>query len=393
MTPILAIAGTELRRLVRDKSNIFFVFILPLLLVLLIGMQFGGSFAPRLALHVGADAGPLGEELVAAVGATEVFELVPVDDPQAVVDAVSSGSATAGLTVPAGYDAMLRSGGEVDLGYVARQDGSGMALQATVESVVAEQNALVRAARLAVTEGDGDFDGALAAARVVAEVVPSVGVTTERLGESDFADFDNLGQFDLGASSQLLLFVFLTSLSGSAALIQTRQWGVATRMMSTPTSSQEVVLGTALGRYLIALVQALYIVIGTAVVFGVNWGDPLGAAAVILSFCLVSAAAGMLLGAAAHNDAQAGGLGVFLGLGLGALGGSMAPMEVFPETVRRVAHLVTPHAWGNDAFAELVRRDGGIGDILPELGVLIGVGLVLLALASWRLHRVTTRPS
>ena len=39
----LAIAGVELRRFLRDRSNIFFVFIFPLLLVLVIGSQFGGG--------------------------------------------------------------------------------------------------------------------------------------------------------------------------------------------------------------------------------------------------------------------------------------------------------------------------------------------------------------
>ena len=44
------------------------------------------------------------------------------------------------------------------------------------------------------------------------------------------------------------------------------------------------------------------------------------------------------------------------------------------------------------AFAELVRRDGTIVDILPQLGVLLAIGVVLLAVASWRLQRVITRP-
>ena len=37
---VLSIARTALRRLFRDRSNIFFVFVLPIALVLLIGAQF-----------------------------------------------------------------------------------------------------------------------------------------------------------------------------------------------------------------------------------------------------------------------------------------------------------------------------------------------------------------
>lgn len=68
----------------------------------------------------------------------------------------------------------------------------------------------------------------------------------------------------------------------------------------------------------------------------------------------------------------------------------MVPVEVFPETLRTLAGL-TPHAWAIDAFAELVRRDGTIVDILPQLGVLLAFAATFLALATWRLQRVLTR--
>jgi ABC-2 type transport system permease protein len=47
---VLAIARTELVRLFRDRSNLFFVFLFPLLLVVLIGAGFGGGFATRVGV-------------------------------------------------------------------------------------------------------------------------------------------------------------------------------------------------------------------------------------------------------------------------------------------------------------------------------------------------------
>ena len=72
-----------------------------------------------------------------------------------------------------------------------------------------------------------------------------------------------------------------------------------------------------------------------------------------------------------------------------AIGGSMVPIEIFPDAMRTVAH-VTPHAWGNDAFAELVRRDANVGGILRELGILAAYAVVLLALATWRFRKAIT---
>ena len=157
-------------------------------------------------------------------------------------------------------------------------------------------------------------------------------------------------------------------------------------MLSTPTSVGTILAGQTLGRLAVALLQALIIVVGSALFFGVHWGDPPATAAVVLAFCLVGAGAGMLIGSVFSNEEQAGPVSILIGLGLAALGGSMVPLEVFPPTVRTAAHL-TPHAWGNDAFSTLLKHGGGLGDVLGDVGVLLAFAAVLIALGMWRLRR------
>jgi ABC-2 type transport system permease protein len=224
------------------------------------------------------------------------------------------------------------------------------------------------------------------AAKVSADL-PGVAVRSTTTGETLFPE--DTGRFDVGASSQLLLFIFITPLTGAVALIETRRLGVSRRMLATPTPAGVILAGEALGRFLIAVLQALIIIVGSSVAFGVNWGDPLGAALIVVLFSLVGAGAGMLLGSVFNNDQQASSMALLLGLGLAALGGSMAPLEIFPEVMRTIAHF-TPHAWGNDAFAEIVRRGGGVADILAELGILAAYAVVLLSLATWRLRKAIT---
>ena len=45
------IAGVNLRRFFRDRSNVFWVFIFPILLILVLGAAFGGSSDPRLGVY------------------------------------------------------------------------------------------------------------------------------------------------------------------------------------------------------------------------------------------------------------------------------------------------------------------------------------------------------
>lgn len=384
----LAIGMSNIRRMLRERSNIFFVFIFPLALILLIGSQFGGGVKPAIGMYL-ADAGELATKIADEVESQESIDTRRFNTEAALVTAVERGHVQAGLFLPANIDNTVAASDVVEVGFVARPDGSGQQLQAIVGSAVADVMKPVGAAQFAMAESDSDFETAHGVARSIAGQAGGVEVSVTAVGEAIFPE--TLGQFDLGASSQLVLFVFLTALAGSAALILTRQLGISSRMLSTPTSVRSIVVGESMGRFGVALVQGLYIVVLTLIIFSVNWGDPLASLLLLVAFSAVGAGAGVLMGSVFSNDQQAGGVGVVLSLGLAALGGCMVPIELFSPTMQTVAHF-TPHAWALDGYAELVRRAGSTGDILLELGVLAGYAAVLFVLAAWRLRIAITRP-
>lgn len=122
------------------------------------------------------------------------------------------------------------------------------------------------------------FQDAYTRAHAVGDQLPGVEVAYQVAG-GERQNEEELGQFDSGAATQLVLFMFVNSLADSAALIQTRQYGVLRRMLATPTRAASVLLGETLGRFLVAMVQGLFIVAVAGLIFGVDWGDPLGVAA------------------------------------------------------------------------------------------------------------------
>ncbi len=89
----------------------------------------------------------------------------------------------------------------------------------------------------------------------------------------------------------------------------------------------------------------------------------------------------MLLGTLGRTEQQVSAIGLMLSLVLAALGGSMQPLEFFPDTLRRVA-FITPHAWMNDALWKILVEGAGLGQVWTSLLVLTLAGLALLGLAS-----------
>ena len=131
--------------------------------------------------------------------------------------------------------------------------------------------------------------------------------------------------------------------------------------------------------------QAILIVGIGSVLFGVSWGNPTAAAALVLVWAMVGTGAGMASGTMFRTPEQAGAIGPAIGIAFGMLGGCMWPLEIVPESVRALGHL-TPHAWAVDAWVELLSRGGGLADIAGYLAILALYAVVLLVFASLRLR-------
>jgi len=381
---ILVIAWTNLVRTLRDRLGLFFIVLMPMIIIITLGITYGGQGSVRVGV-VDADRGPFAVELVDAIGDVtgdaqiEIRRLATVDELR---DAVARGHVQFGLSIADGYDAALRAGQPGDVEFMAPPTTASSAVQATAERAVATQAALIRATRFATATNGISFDAALAAARTARAGAAGVSVTVASVVTSATS---RTSGFSIGAQSQLVLFMFLTSLVGAAELVLSRQLGISRRMLATPTGPWTIIAGEGLGRVGLAVFQGGFIVLASWLLFQVDWVDLGATVAIVAIFSFVGAGAAMLVGTIASNPSQAGALGPALGLVFGLLGGTMVPIEVFPEAMRTIAH-VTPHAWAMDAFRAMLFDDATLADIVPQLGVLVlfAIGLVTLAVLRFR---------
>jgi ABC-2 type transport system permease protein len=383
-------AGVTLLRLARDRLALFFVVLLPVVIILVVGLTFAEAGSERLPVGVlDQDGGPLGAELQAELATSPALEPRGYDGLDALRKAVRRGVVAAGVVVPAGYDQALRAeGADAQVTFVVDQTRSvPAAVRSAVAAAVSRQAAIVQAARFAEGTAGVSFDAALARARALSGEQEQVRVESTTIGGRENALPSG---FNYTAPSNLVLFVFITSLAGAAALVEERRLGVTRRMLAAPTTVSTILFGETLGRFLVALLQGLIIFVVGWLVFGVDWGDPPAALLLLTVFALVGTGAGMLFGSVLRTAEQATSIGPPVGIALGMLGGCMWPLAIVPEPMRLAGHLF-PHAWAMDAFIDLIAEDAGLAGIAGKLAVLAGFAAVLLALATWRLRRALVR--
>ncbi len=184
------------------------------------------------------------------------------------------------------------------------------------------------------------------------------------------------------APGMALMFLMFTVTYGGRSILLERNLGTLPRLLVSPTTTAEVLGGKVVGIFLTGVAQLVILIGGSGLLFSLNWGDPLGVAALILAAVFGASGWGMLLTALVRTPGQASSLGSALMLTFGILGGSFISLNNLPPAIRLVSR-ITPNAWGLDGFTTLA-LGGTLADLGEPLlalmvmgGVLFGAALVL----------------
>ncbi|HLM95576.1 MAG TPA: ABC transporter permease, partial [Acidimicrobiales bacterium] len=330
---ILAIARVSIRRIVRDRTALFFIVVLPIIVIVIIGATVRGFSTFRVGV-VDLGAGQAGRQLVTALDRAGDIQVTRYSSVAALTKGVARSEVSAGVVLPAGMDTIERRGGTVTVGVLAEQANSTQQAAVTaVSSVITDQGSTIQAARFAAAHGSGSFDENLARALSVGPHVQRVEVRTVQ-AESRANTLP--GGFSYSAPTELVLFVFINALAGGAVIIETRRLGMYERMAAAPVRPRTIIAGETATYVTIALLQSVMIVAVGALFFGVSWGNPLAAIVLILAWAVVGAGAGMLSGTLFRTPEQAGAIGPAAGIALGMLGGCMWPLSIVSSTMRTV---------------------------------------------------------
>ena len=379
----IAIARASLRRIVRDRTSLFFLLVLPIIVIIIVGATVRGFSTFRVGVE-SANNGRAGQEIVAALDHARGIDVITYADRKSLTTALARGEISAGVLLPSTLGTSESSAIPVAVTIYAEQVNSTQQAAATaVSSVILSQGALVQAANFAAHHASTNFTEALATATSLQRSIPQVRLTTVR-ADSSAATLPQ--GYSYSAPTELVLFVFLSALAGGATIIETRRLGMYERMLAGPVRARTIIAGEALTYFLLAIVQSMLIVTVGSLAFGVSWGNPLGAALLIIAWALVGAGAGMLSGTLFRTPEQASAIGPTTGIALAMLGGCMWPLSIVSATMREIGH-VTPQAWAVDAWTSLLSRHGTLVTILPQLGVLAAFATALLTVSSLRLYR------
>ncbi len=258
------------------------------------------------------------------------------------------------------------------------------AIRRVSSSISAAQNAVHVREAIQAFASDAEkqtyFEDSLVMARSIQEDAPER-VTVVEGTTPDEIDYDPRTNTSAG---QLITWVFIPLFGISALFASERQGGTLRRLLTTPSSKTTFLLGTISGQVGMALIQ-MFLLVGFGIfAMKLNWGrEPLALFVLLFASALAAAAFGTTLGTFIKTAGQAVGLSIMFGMLFAMLGGCMYPLELFPPAIQNAVRIL-PTTWAMEGMLDLGLRGGGLVEILPEAGVLLGFAAVFFAVGVMR---------
>jgi ABC-2 type transport system permease protein len=405
MKKLFLIGLKDVRLAFRDRAALILMLLAPFLLTLGLGVvtgRFSGSSSTGIShipvILVNQDGQQLGNALVTTFQSKDLNGLVDPtlsSDPSAAYKQVDNNQAAAAIVIPAGFtDSIIPVQGQNDPGkavqiglYANPTSPTSVGVVKTILDQFISQvevgraggevtvSQLVSSGRIQPAQAQAVGQAAGTSEAGAAERSTSITLNNET-ASGETVKFDVLA---LLAPSMALMFLMYTVSYGGRSLLNERNQGTLPRLLVSPTSATQVLGGKMIGIFLTGAAQMFILIEGSTLLFKLEWGDELAVTALVLAAVFGAVGWGILLTAVAKTPGQVSAIGSAMMLTFGILGGSFINMDNMPAWFRTITK-ITPNAWGMDGFNTLA-LGGGLHDILTPILALLGMGLLLFAIA------------
>lgn len=180
---------------------------------------------------------------------------------------------------------------------------------------------------------------------------------------------------------------FLIFLLTSVSFLRERNQGTMERLIASPVSRIEMVLGYMLGFGFFSMVQAAVLVLFTVYVLQIKHeGNILSVFVITLALVLGAVNLGILLSAFARNELQAIQFIPIVILPQVFLSGLLWPVQEMPNWLQAIAR-VMPLTYAIDALTSIMVRGQRLSSTWLDLSVLIGFAAVIAVIAAVSVRR------
>jgi len=417
---ILALFKKEYRLFWNDKVSVSLTFIVPIFLIFIFGSIFSGNSGPS-GIHlafVNNSTAPIAKKLEKTLDTMKTFILIKSFtnddgkvvkfDTNSVKEYVRKGSSSSALVIPEDAYTDTSFGVKLKFYYDPKNDLEMQLVQGMLQKTVMEQiptvfnKSMQQQSKKFLGSDSGsafNLDMAKVVSRYFSVSVDEIlnqslndesVINDSSRGAGDF--FSNILQFEkqqlvgkeianpyaTRAVGGWAMMFLLFAISGSAtSLFDEKKSGVVLRILASPVSRTQILWSKYLYNISLGIIQLFVLFVAGMILYKIDiFSNIINLMLIIIVGSMACTSFGMMLAAFTKTAAQANGWGTFLILGMSSIGGAWFPTFLMPAVIQFIGKLTFVY-WTIDGFMQVLWRGVGFIDILPNLGILLGISSLL----------------
>jgi ABC-2 type transport system permease protein len=380
---ITALAGRIIRQLIRDRRTLVLIFIVPLVIMTLLYLVLTNTSSVR-TLAIVSPSGSGSHRIN-----TLITDLLPGKDklnviyinPNQVNDMLKNGNVDAAVIFPPDFAQQVFTGQNPMVQIVL--EGSDPNVANAMHDLTVSFTHQLGVALSALKAQQSQTGQGQPIPPVLGGSLPFTVNNPQYLhGGPQYTFNDSIAPVFIGIFSFFFVFI-LTSI----AFLRERSQGTIERVMASPMTRSELVIGYILGFMIFALVQSLMILLFVIFALRVHYSGNLSLVFLITALLTIgSINLGIFLSAFAQNEFQ---IVQFIPLVFGIqifLSGVFWPIDQLPVILRPISYIL-PLTYANAALRAVMLKGADLADIAWELTALLIFMVVMIIMSALTMRR------
>lgn len=364
---VLSLAGRIIRQCLRDKRTFALIIIVPSVVMALLSYFFVADMTGDIILGVvDGDRGmgniTLSGRIIDELASNDNFTIVYLsasDVDRSIKDKKIDGAIIFGSD----FTSDIMTSKQVNMDIVT--EGVDQAKSAAI--TMNTHNATINAIAGLTQQGVQDLE---------------VHVHARSLYGSGFRTIDLFAPYMLGLIAFLFVFMFT-----GVTFLRERSYGTFERLLVSPITRSEVILGYMIGFSVFAFIQSIIILLFAIFVLQVKIaGDLYSVVAIQVLLTLAAVNLGIFCSSFARNELQAVQFIPLIVLPQVFLDGMFWPVSTLPDYLQALSYIM-PLTYANDALQNIMVRGYGLGDIWLDVAVLLFMTVLMIVLSSLSLNK------
>jgi ABC-2 type transport system permease protein len=391
------ITRKDLKIFFTDKRAIILSLLLPIGLITLFALAFGGvggddeeEGTPIAVLYADEDQTSSSKSIITELDAIPGIVCIATDT-QSAKNQIKSGDQIANIIIHKGYEDALNNGTDIP---IELQYDQSRAMEISVL-----QNLLV--SKISSVKGEKDADKGVDRimqnmfSNLPAQTQDSIrnnlksGLNKENeqeqlitmtsvVGEEE----SNWGLIQAVAGTAIMMLLFSVRSIGSG-MLEEKENGVLKKLLQSPITPFEILFGKMLTAVIVAIFQLSVMFVFSWLAFGLDIFMNLPALIImILTTAIACSAFGVLLASIVRSKKQADSLSTIIILFMSAIGGSMIPLYIMPAFMQDAA-VISVNYWSIQGFYDIFWRETGVAGVTQNAIVLIAITAGVLAISAF----------